>query len=78
MRYDKANFVDQGKLAPRLAMVYKPNSNNSFRVTYNEATFGPSALEVYVDFPVQIQAPGILDVWLSGQNTAQNLLPNAY
>ena len=77
LRYDKANFVDQGKIAPRLAMVYKPNSNNSFRVTYNEATFGPSALEVYVDFPVQIQAPGILDVWLSGQNTAQNFAPNA-
>ena len=57
-------------------MVYKPNSNNSFRVTYNEATFGPSALEVYVDFPVQIQH-GILDVWLSGQNTAQNFNSNA-
>ena len=77
LRYDKPNFVDKGKVAPRLALVYKPNSKNSFRVTYNEAIFGPSALEVYVDFPVQIQAPGVLDVWLSGQATAQNFDANA-
>jgi len=57
--------------------VFKPDNKNSFRLTYNEAIFGPSALEVYVDFPVQIQAPGVLDVWLSGQATAQNFDPNA-
>ena len=77
LRYDKLSFIDKGKIAPRIALVYKPNSKNSFRVTYNEAVFGPSALETYVDFPVQIQAPGILDVWLSGQTTAQNFDPNA-
>ena len=77
LRYDKPNFVDQGKIAPRLALVFKPDNKNSFRLTYNEAIFGPSALEVYVDFPVQIQAPGVLDVWLSGQATAQNFDPNA-
>ena len=58
LRYDKLNFVDKGKIAPRIALVFKPNAKNSFRVTYNEAVFGPSALETYVDFPVQIQAPG--------------------
>jgi iron complex outermembrane receptor protein len=77
LRYDKPNFIDKGKIAPRLALVFKPNSKNSFRITYNEAIFGPSALEVYVDFPVQIQAPGVLDVWLSGQATAQNFDANA-
>lgn len=77
LRYDKPNFVDQGKIAPRLALVFKPDNKNSFRLTYNEAIFGPSALEVYVDFPVQIQSPGVLDVWLSGQATAQNFDPNA-
>ena len=45
-------------------------------MTYNQAVFGPSALEAYVDFPVQIQAPGILDVWLSGQVTEQDFNPN--
>ena len=60
LRYDKLNFVDKGKIAPRIALVFKPNAKNSFRLTYNEAVFGPSALETYVDFPVQIQAPGIL------------------
>ena len=76
LRYDKLNFVDKGKIAPRIALVFKPNAKNSFRVTYNEAVFGPSALETYVDFPVQIQAPGQLDVWLSGQISAQDFNPN--
>ena len=71
------NFVDKGKIAPRIALVFKPNSKNSIRLTYNQAVFGPSALETYVDFPVQIQAPGVLDVWLSGQTTAQNFDANA-
>ncbi|MGI9541567.1 MAG: TonB-dependent receptor domain-containing protein [Flavobacteriaceae bacterium] len=77
LRYDKLSFVDKGKIAPRIALVFKPNSKNSFRLTYNQAVFGPSALETYVDFPVQIQAPGVLDVWLSGQTTAQNFDANA-
>lgn len=76
LRYDKLNFVDKGKLAPRIALVFKPNEKNSIRLTYNQAVFGPSALEAYVDFPVQIQAPGILDVWLSGQVTEQDFNPN--
>ena len=50
---------------------------DSFRITYNQAVFAPSTLETYVDFPVQIQAPGILDVWLSGQTSAQNFDANA-
>ena len=77
LRYDKLNFIDKGKIAPRIALVFKPNAKNSFRLTYNEAVFGPSALETYVDFPVQIQSPGVLDVWLSGQTSAQNFNPNA-
>ncbi len=77
LRYDKLNFIDKGKIAPRIALVFKPNSKNSFRITYNQAIFAPSSLETYVDFPVQIQAPGILDVWLSGQTTAQNFDANA-
>ena len=76
LRYDKLNFIDEGKIAPRIALVFKPNSKNSFRLTYNQAIFGPSALEAYVDFPVQIQAPGQLDVWLAGQISAQDFNPN--
>ena len=77
LRYDKLNFIDKGKIAPRIGLVFKPNSKNSFRITYNQAIFAPSSLETYVDFPVQIQAPGILDVWLSGQTSAQNFDANA-
>lgn len=77
LRYDKPSFIDKGKIAPRVALVFKPNEKNSFRLSYNEATFGPSTLEMYLDFPVSIPAPGISDVWLSGQASAQNFDPNA-
>ena len=71
-----AKFCWWRQNSTKIALVFKPNAKNSFRLTYNQAVFGPSALETYVDFPVQIQAPGILDVWLSGQITAQDFNPN--
>ena len=73
LRYDKLSFVDKGQIAPRIALVFKPNSKNSFRLTYNQAVFGPSALETYVDFPVQIQAPGVLDVWFIRSDNCSKL-----
>ena len=66
-RYDKFNFVDEGAFAPRVALVYKLNSRNTFRASYNVATFGPSTLETYIDFPVSTISAGVLDVWLTGQ-----------
>ena len=77
LRYDKLNFIEKGKIAPRIGLVFKPNSKNSFRITYNQAVFAPSTLQTYIDFPVQIPAPGIVDVWVSGQTTAQNFDANA-
>ena len=71
-RYDKMNFIDDGIFAPRLALVYKASSNHTFRASYNVASYGPSALQQYIDFPVSIAVPGILDVWLSGQANDQN------
>lgn len=72
LRYDKLNYIDKGKIAPRIALVFKPNSKNSFRLTYNQAIFGPTSLETFLDFPVNIPAPGVVDVWASGQISAQN------
>ena len=77
LRYDKLSYLDKGKVAPRIALVYKANEKNSFRLSYNQATFGPNTLLTYLDFPVQNPAPGVLDVWLSGQISPQNFDTNA-
>ena len=77
LRYDRFNFVDEGAIAPRVALVYKVSPKSSLRLSYNVATFGPSALETYIDFPVSTLAPGVLDVWLSGQIENQGFNPGA-
>jgi outer membrane receptor for ferrienterochelin and colicins len=71
IRYDKLNFLKDGAFAPRIALVYKANENNTFRVSYNVSTSGPTALQTYIDFPVQTLSAGVLDVWLAGQITEQ-------
>jgi len=76
-RYDKINFIDKGKFAPKVALVFKPDARNAFRASYSIATFGPSALQTYIDFPVLTLAPGVYDVWLAGQILPQNFAPVA-
>ena len=70
-RYDKFNFIDEGAFAPRVAIVYKADDNHTFRASFNRANTGPSALQQNIDFPVSVIAPGIADVWLSGQYAPQ-------
>ena len=70
-RYDQASFISAGEFAPRAALVYKPSEKTTWRLSYNKALTGPSALQMYIDFPVNVPAPGVLDAWLSGQSTAQ-------
>ena len=70
-RYDQASFISTGEFAPRAALVYKPSEKTTWRLSYNKALSGPSALQMYIDFPVNVPAPGVLDAWLSGQSTAQ-------
>ena len=70
-RYDKFNFIDEGAFAPRVALVYKANENHTFRASFNRANTGPTALQQNIDFPVSVLAPGIADVWLSGQYAPQ-------
>jgi outer membrane receptor for ferrienterochelin and colicins len=76
-RYDKLNFIDEGKFAPKVALVFKPDPRNSFRASYSVATYGPSALQTFIDFPVAILSPGVYDVWLSGQTSEQTFAPPA-
>ena len=70
-RYDQASFISAGEFAPRAALVYKPTETTTWRLSYNKALSGPSALQMYIDFPVAIQVPGVIDSWLSGQSTPQ-------
>ena len=70
-RYDSYGFLEDTSFAPRVALVYKPSQKHTFRASYNQAAFIPSALEMFIDFPVNSPAPGAFDVWLTGQASAQ-------
>ena len=70
-RYDQASFISAGEFAPRAALVYTPSEKTTWRLSYNKALFGPGALQMYIDFPVNTAVPGVLGAWLSGQSTPQ-------
>ena len=70
-RYDSYGFLDDTSFAPRVALVYKASPKHTFRASYNQAAFIPSALEMFIDFPVNTPAPGAFDIWLSGQASEQ-------
>ena len=76
-RYDQFNILDEGGFSPRVALVYKMNEKNTFRATYNIATAPPSALQTFIDFPVNVIVPNQYDVWLSGQVDDQGFAANA-
>lgn len=67
LRYDDFNIFDEGLIAPRVALVYKMNEKNTFRASFNRSSSGPVALQQFIDFPLAILSPGVLDVWLAGQ-----------
>ena len=72
-RYDTFDFMDASGFSPRAALVWSPNPRHTFRASYNVGSFSPSALQMYIDFPlVNVAAPvpgvfGGLDIWLQGQ-----------
>jgi iron complex outermembrane receptor protein len=76
-RVDKFSITDDLGFSPRAALVYKLNENNTFRASYNSSVSIPTALQLYIDFPVNTIAPGLYDVWLAGEVEAQNFDPNA-
>ena len=80
LRMDQFNYeglADKNAFAPRIALVYKASETSTFRVSYNESTFVPSGLQMYIDFPVSVIAPGVIDVWLAGQLQPQGFAPPA-
>ena len=76
-RYDRFSFINDGAFAPRAALVYKINPKHTIRASYNKATFVPAALETYIDFPVNVPAEGVFDIWLAGLSEEQGFAENA-
>ncbi len=75
-RYDRFDFFDDSFFSPRVAFVYKASPKHTFRASYNRAGSAPSALENYIDFPVNAPVPGVFDFWLAGQNQLQTFPDN--
>lgn len=58
-RLDKHSRLDDAVFSPRAALVYKPNQENSFRVTFNRAFTTPTTLNLFLDLSAQaIPIPG--------------------
>ena len=73
LRYDYYEVLSESSIAPRVAFVYKPTENGSFRLSYNQAYSTPSALNFYIDLnlgPVSDDMGNIL-AW-------ERLIGNAY
>ena len=68
-RYDYVNFISTGEFAPSATLVYKASPKSTWRLGYKKTLTANTALNQYIDFPVAALAPGILDVWLVGQNS---------
>ena len=66
-RYDSVSFISTGDFAPSATLVYKASPKSTWRLGYKKTLTTNSALTQYIDFPVAALAPGILDVWLVGQ-----------
>ncbi|MGB0929785.1 MAG: TonB-dependent receptor domain-containing protein [Chitinophagales bacterium] len=75
-RYDQFNFLDDGEISPRLALVYKPDARHTIRASYNRSSAPPTALNINIDFPVSTPAPGIFDIWLVGSKNGQQFADN--
>ncbi len=65
-RYDNVSFTDEGAFSPRLAAVFKPSPKHTIRASFNKAVSLPTALDVYIDFPLNVPVPGLFDIWYAG------------
>ena len=65
-RLDNVNFIDESAFSPRAALVYKPSPKHTFRASFNRAISLPQALDLYIDFPLNVPIPGLFDLWYAG------------
>ena len=82
-RYDTFDFMDASGFSPRAAIVWTPNPRHTFRASYNVGSFSPSALQMYIDFPLVSVSPPVpsanfagMDIWLQGQTDDRPVSPN--
>lgn len=55
-RLDDNNYLEDPVFSPRAALIFKPNSNNTVRLTYNRAFNTQSPLDLYLDILQQAVA----------------------
>lgn len=60
LRFDYQDRIKEFMVSPRAAIVYKPNTRNTIRATYNRAFSSPSALVTALDLPKQFVPNGII------------------
>ena len=76
-RYDSINITEDSGFSPSAALVYKLSDRSSLRASYSSTVAAPTALETFIDFPVNSIIPGAYEVWAAGQIAAQNFAPDA-
>jgi outer membrane receptor for ferrienterochelin and colicins len=59
LRYDDHNRVEDAELSPRAALVFKPQSDQTVRLTYNRAFSTPTTNNLYLDLVSKPDAFGI-------------------
>lgn len=68
LRVDYQDRINEFMLSPRAAIVYKPNTRNTIRATYNRAFSSPSALNTALDLPQLFVPNGITARGLGNPN----------
>ena len=68
LRVDYQDRINEFMLSPRAAIVYKPNTRNTIRATYNRAFSAPSALNTALDLPSTFIPNGIIGRGLGNPN----------
>jgi outer membrane receptor for ferrienterochelin and colicins len=59
-RVDANSRIDGYQFSPRAALIFKPDSNNNFRVTFNRAYASPTSFSFFLDqYSGQTPAPGM-------------------
>ncbi len=60
-RYDESSLHDS-EFSPKASLVFSANSNNTFRVTYNEAFQVPNYSEFFLQAPVAANDPRLIPI----------------